>query len=151
MHFKFHTARGQESADAVAGEVEVPTRSFLKAGGITGLAAGAVNTFLTLLTFFWITKPDADQKRELEMFKYRVQVLQQAMAVEDPDGRRTSLELLRGFGLLTLDDGSPFAAVLAGRDTLPRWPVLPIPRPTAPAKTPATRGDTAAAGTGSGQ
>jgi hypothetical protein len=136
------------ASGAVTETVDIPKSPFLTVGGISGL----VTSLLTITTFWWVTKPDAEQKRDLEMYGYRAKMLERALQVPTADGRRSSVKLLVETGLLELD-GDALADVLkpGSKDTLPHWPA-PGAAPTITPRSPAdTRSgtDTARPGTGS--
>lgn len=101
----------------VVEEVDIPRTPFLTAGALGGL----IPALISLLTFWLMSVPSTRQTRDLEMNRYRIEVLQQALRAESPEDRKTSLALLRAAGVLRESAGSPFDSLLASTDTLPRW------------------------------
>jgi hypothetical protein len=103
-------------------EVHVPNRALLQAGGAVGLASGLVTLLMSLGTYWLVERPKAEQAGELTADKSRMEALDRALGVETMDGRRTSLRLLVATGVLDPEHPERLEALLAGKDTLPRWP-----------------------------
>jgi hypothetical protein len=108
-----------ETADQ---QIDVPASPFALISGITSL----LTTLVTVFTFWFVTKPDADQTRMNALHKNQTDMLQRALQVETADGRRNSLRLLVGLGMIGTDQKIDLSGFLTPKsDTLPLWPAAP--------------------------
>lgn len=114
---------GLRAAAAAGGieEVQVPTGLLALLSALTGL----LPALATVATLFFVTKPNAEQTRGIELGNYQLKLVERALQVENADGRRNSLRLLRGVGMLHSGNDADLEALLkrdsTGSDTLPLW------------------------------
>lgn len=116
-----------ESSGVTVADIDsrpITTRSAVSGGVSGGLTGVVLSLLVTGLTFLFVTKPDAEQRRDLELSRYRAEILQRALQLETPQERQASLNLLLDVGVLTLNENSQLREQLrTGKPPLPRWPV----------------------------